>query len=61
MRRLHDQDKEQGETEVDLIYDLLKVLFAAVVVFLVVAPMISDLSAFKKRNPGTGTRGIRYS
>jgi hypothetical protein len=50
MRRLHDQDKEQGETEVDLIYDLLKVLFAAVVVFLVVAPMISDLSAFKKRN-----------
>lgn len=51
MRRLHDQDKEQGETEIDLIYDLLKVLFAAVVVCLVVAPMISDLSAFKKQNP----------
>lgn len=51
MRRVHNEDKEQGETEIDLIYDLLKVLFAAIVLCLIVAPMISDLSAFKKRNP----------
>lgn len=50
MRRLHDEDKEPRETEIDLIYDLLKVLFAAVVLCLIVAPMISDLSAFKKQN-----------
>ena len=50
MRRVHNEDKEQGETEIDLIYDLLKVLFAAVVICLVVAPMISDLSSFKKQN-----------
>lgn len=51
MRGLHDQDKEQRETEIDLIYDLLKVLFAAVILCLVLGPLIADLSAFKKQNP----------
>jgi hypothetical protein len=51
MRRLHDKDQEQGETEIDLVYDLLKVLFAAVVICLVVAPIITNLSNFKKQNP----------
>lgn len=51
MRRMHDEDKEQRETEIDLIYDLLKVLFAAVILCLVLMPMISSLSAFKKQNP----------
>lgn len=51
MRGMHDKDKEQSETEVDLVYDLLKVVFAAVILCLVVAPMIINLSAFKKQNP----------
>jgi hypothetical protein len=50
MRGVHDKDQEQSETEVDLVYDLLKVLFAAVMLCLVIAPMIKDLSAFKKQN-----------
>lgn len=42
MRRMHDEDKEQGETEVDLIYDVLKVLFAAVVTALIFVPLLSS-------------------
>jgi hypothetical protein len=39
---LHDKDKEQGETEVDLIYDVLKVLFAAVITALIFMPLLSS-------------------
>jgi hypothetical protein len=42
MRGLHDKDKEQGETEVDLIYDVLKVLFAAVITALIFMPLLSS-------------------
>ncbi len=42
MRRLHGKDKEQGETEIDLIYDILKVLFAAVVTALIFMPLLSS-------------------
>jgi hypothetical protein len=41
MRRLHDEDKEQGETEIDLIYDILKVLFAAVITAMIFMPLLS--------------------
>lgn len=42
MRGLHDEDKEQRETEIDLIYDILKVLFAAVVTALIFMPLLSS-------------------
>jgi hypothetical protein len=40
MRRLHDKDQEQGETEIDLVYDILKVVFAAVTIGLVFMPFL---------------------
>lgn len=41
MRGMPDEDKEQRETEIDLIYDILKVLFAAVITALIFMPLLS--------------------
>ena len=49
MRGLHDKDQEQGETEVDLVYDILKVVFAAVTIGLVLMPFLPNDEAPKEK------------
>ena len=39
---MHGKDKEQGETEIDLVYDILKVVFAAVTIGLVLMPFLPN-------------------
>ena len=39
---MHGKDKEQGETEVDLVYDILKVVFAAVTIGLILMPFLPN-------------------
>jgi len=51
MRRMHDEDKEQRETEIDLIYDVLKVLFAAVVTALIFVPLLSSTEKPVEKKP----------
>ena len=46
---LHGKDKEQGETEIDLIYDILKVVFAAVAIGLVLMPLLPSNEAPKEK------------
>ena len=42
MWRMPNKDKEQGETEVDLMYDVLKIIFAAVATALIFIPLLSS-------------------
>jgi hypothetical protein len=49
MRGLHGEDKEQGETEIDLVYDLLKVVFGAVAIGLVLMPFLPNSEAPKEK------------
>ena len=39
---MHGKDKEQGETEIDLVYDILKVVFAAVTIGLILMPFLPN-------------------
>ena len=39
---MHSKDKEQGETEIDLVYDILKVVFAAVTIGLILMPFLPN-------------------
>ena len=49
MRGMPDEDKEQRETEIDLIYDILKVLFAAVTIGLILMPFLPNDETPKKK------------
>jgi len=49
MWRMHGKDKEQGETEIDLVYDILKVVFAAVAIGLVLMPFLPNSEAPKEK------------
>lgn len=46
---MHDENKEQGETEVDLMYDLLKVVFGAVAIALICLPFLPTSEAPKEK------------
>lgn len=49
MRGLHDKDQEQRETEIDLIYDILKVMFGAVAVGLILIPFLPNNETPKEK------------
>ena len=46
---MHGKDKEQGETEIDLVYDILKVVFAGVAIGLVLMPFLPNSEAPKEK------------
>lgn len=46
---MHGEDKEQGETEIDLIYDILKVVFGAVAIALICLPFLPTGEAPKEK------------
>lgn len=46
---MHDKDQEQSEIEIDLVYDILKVVFAAVTIGLLFLPFLPSNEAPKEK------------